>query len=227
MSTPQTPRSGSIIQQMGGVRGLVDSALPVIIFVTANSIGGLGWGIGAALAAAVAICVLRILRRESLSQAIGGVFGVGIAAFIAYRTGSARGYFLLGIWQMAIYAGLLLASIILRWPLIGVMWEYLNGRGRTWRANRGLLLRYSWATALWALLFVGKFVVQRWLYDENQVGYLAVARIVMGLPLTVLTVIGTVWIIAAGSGTHWKKHLSVMQNKTPKGPEDTAVGEDA
>ncbi len=35
--------------------GMVDSGLPVVVFIVGNAIGGLGWGIGAALAAAVLI----------------------------------------------------------------------------------------------------------------------------------------------------------------------------
>ena len=97
--------------------------------------GSLGWAIGAALAAGVVIAILRLVRHRPVTQAIAGLFGVGIAAFIAYRTGSAKGYFLLGIWSYVVYGGALLVSILVRWPLVGVLWESLNGRGTTWRAE--------------------------------------------------------------------------------------------
>jgi hypothetical protein len=111
----------TIWQQMGGPMGMVDSGLPVVVFIVANAIGGLGWGIGAALGAAVVIAIMRIARKRPVTQAVAGLFGVGIAAFIAYKTDSAKGYFLLGIWSYLLYGGALLLSILVRWPLIGVI----------------------------------------------------------------------------------------------------------
>jgi Protein of unknown function (DUF3159) len=187
---------GTIWQQMGGVTGMFDSALPVIVFVVANAIGGLGWGIGAALAAAVAIGIARIARRRPVSYAIAGVFGVAIAAFIAYRTGSAKGYFLLGIWSYLLYGGALLVSVLVRWPLIGVIWEGINGRGMGWRSDRRLVRRYDYATLIWVVVFALRYLVQNYLYDTDQVGWLAVFRVAMGFPLFVVAGLATVWIVA-------------------------------
>ena len=63
--------------------GMVDSGLPVVVFVVVNVIAGLGWGIGAAVAAGVAIAMFRLVRGRPVTQAITGLLGVGVAAFIA------------------------------------------------------------------------------------------------------------------------------------------------
>ena len=47
---------------MGGPMGMVDSGLPVVVFVIANAIAGLGWGIGAAVASGVVIAAIRLAR---------------------------------------------------------------------------------------------------------------------------------------------------------------------
>jgi len=146
---PAAPASGNadqratptVWEQMGGPMGMVDSGLPVVVFVVVNAIAGLGWGIGAALAAGVLIAGMRIARRRPVTQAIAGLFGVGIAAYIAYRTGTAKGYFLLGIWSYLLYGGALLLSMIVRWPLVGVIWEGINGRGASWRSDKRLVRR--------------------------------------------------------------------------------------
>ncbi|WP_246233159.1 DUF3159 domain-containing protein [Nakamurella aerolata] len=195
-----TPPVPTTWQQMGGLTGMIDSALPVVVFVIVNSAAGLGWAIAAAVATALVVTGFRLARKEPFGQAIGGLFGVAIAAFIAQRTGGAKGYFLLGIWSFAVYGGVLLASIVVRWPLIGVIWEGLNGRGTAWRRNRALVRKYDLATLLWVLLCAARFVVQRWLYDSDQVGWLAFARIAMGYPLFILVIIGTVLIVNSGSG---------------------------
>ena len=189
----------TVWEQMGGPMGMVDSGLPVVVFIVGNAIGGLGWGIGAALTAAVLIAILRIARKKPITQAVAGVFGVGIAAFIAYKTDSAKGYFLLGIWSYLLYGGALLLSILVRWPLIGVIWEGINGKGKAWRSDRKLVRRYDWATFVWVLVFAARYLVQNYLYDTDQVGWLAAVRLLMGYPVFIVAIALSVWIVAGGS----------------------------
>jgi hypothetical protein len=189
----------TIWEQMGGPMGMVDSGLPVVVFIVANAIGGLGWGIGAALAAAVVIAIMRIVRKRPVTQAIAGLFGVGIAAYIAYRTDSAKGYFLLGIWSYLLYGGALLVSMLVRWPAIGVIWEGINGRGTAWRKDKKLVRRYDYATLVWVLVFASRYLVQNYLYDTDQVGWLAAVRLLMGYPVFLIAIAVSVWIVAGGS----------------------------
>lgn len=186
--------------QIGGPMGMMDSGLPVVVFVIVNIIAGLGWAIGAALAAGVVIAVLRLARRRPVTQAIAGLFGVGIAAFIAYRVGSAKGYFLFGIWSYALYGSALLLSVLVRWPLIGVLWEGLNGRGNIWRRDRRRVRRYDLATLVWVAVFAARFAVQNLLYASDQVGWLATARLLMGYPLYLLAILVTVLVVGVHGG---------------------------
>jgi uncharacterized protein DUF3159 len=48
---------------------------------------------------------------------------------------------------------------------------------------------------VWVLVFGARFVVQHWLYVANEVGWLAVARIAMGWPLTALAALVTIWAV--------------------------------
>jgi len=189
----------TVWEQLGGPLGMIDSGLPVVVFVIVNAIAGLSWGIGAALAAGVLIAGLRLARRRPVTQAIAGLFGVGIAAFIAYRTGTAKGYFLLGIWSYLLYGGALVVSMLVRWPLIGVIWEGINGRGTAWRADKKLVRRYDWATVVWVVVFAARYLVQNYLYDTDQVGWLAVVRLLMGYPMWIAA-IGICALIVAGRG---------------------------
>jgi hypothetical protein len=195
---PKAPEQ-TLLEQMGGVSGLAYSAVPIIVFVLVNSITGLMPAIWGAIGVAVAIAVLRIVRKEPLQPAISGLFGVVICSFIAYRSGDAKGFFLLGIWTNLIYGGAFLLSILVRWPLVGTAWAVLNGLGFSWRKHRRALLGYDIATFAWTLVFAAKFVVQQWLYAENETGWLAFARIAMGYPLTGLALIVTVWAIRRAS----------------------------
>lgn len=187
-------------QQMGGVSGMLDSGLPVVVFVAANAIGGLTAGIVAAVLSAVLIFALRLARRQPVGQAVGGLLGVGIAAYIAHRSGSAGGFFLLGIYSYLVYGGLLLVSILVRWPAIGLLWEGINGRGTGWRRDRALVRRYDLATAVWVAIFAVRYVVQSTLLDRDAIGWLAVAKIAMGYPLWLIGIGVSMWIVLRGTG---------------------------
>ncbi len=185
----------TMLEQMGGVSGLVYSSLPVVVFVLVNTFAGLYPAIWSALGSAVLIGIVLAVRKGSIQPAVSGLFGVGIAAFIAYRTGSAKGFFLFGIWQSLVYSGAFLLSIAVRWPLAGVVWSFLNGRGTSWRRDKKSIRDYDIATLVWALVFGSRFVVQQWLYDTASVGWLAFARLAMGYPLMAIAVAATVWAV--------------------------------
>lgn len=192
--TPKRPEP-TLLEQMGGISGLVYSSLPVVVFVLANALFGLLAGIWSALGSAVLITVLRLVRKEPLQPAISGFIGVAIAAFIAYRTGSAKGFFLFGIWASLIYCAALVMSILVRWPLAGVVWSFLNGTGTAWHKDKPSRFGYDLATLALAAVFGARFVVQRWLYEEDYTGWLALAKIVMGYPLYALALLVVVWAV--------------------------------
>lgn len=170
---------------IGGKRGIIDSGLPPVVFVIANWIGGLNVGIFSAIGAGVLILLLRLVRKESVQQAFSGFFGIAICVLIARQTGEARGYFLFGIWRSVILTGVFVLSAALRWPLVGAIWEFLQPSGRDWRRERRLMSVYTWTTVMWAASFGLKFLLERFLYDENLTGWLAAARVATGYPLTI------------------------------------------
>lgn len=186
----------TLLEQMGGLSGLIYSSVPVLVFVGVYlPTYSLAAAIWASVGSAIAILVWRIIRKEPVQPAISGIFGVAVAAFIAYRTGSARGYFLFGIWTSLAYGGAFLVSVLARWPLAGVVWSTLNGTGMGWRADKLGRRYYDIATLVWVLVFGARFVVQHWLYNLNEVGWLAFARIAMGWPLTAIAALVMVWAV--------------------------------
>lgn len=191
----KTGEMPTMLEQMGGVVGMAYSAVPVIVFVLANAFWGLTAAIWSAVGSAVLITAIRLVRKETVMPAVSGLMGVGIAAFIAYRTGEGRGFFLFGIWQSLVYAGVLTLSVLLRWPLVGVFWNFVSGHGTRWRKDKQSVRDYDIATLALVAVFAGRFVVQRWLYEENYVGWLAVAKIGMGLPLFGLALLVIIWAV--------------------------------
>lgn len=183
--------AAALLEQMGGVSGLIYSSLPVLVFVPVSSAFGLMPAIVAALAVATLILVWRLARKESAQPAISGFMGVGICALIAYVVGESKGYFLYGIWMSLLWAVVFFVSVLIRRPLVGYIWSWVNGHDRGWRRVRCAVLVFDIATITWVLVFAARFVVQRHLYDADETGWLAAARIAMGWPLTALAAVAT------------------------------------
>jgi len=222
-----------VLDQLGGWRGMVDASLPTIAFIVANGIGGLSVGIWAAVVSAVCIFLLRVVRKEGIQQAVSGLFAVAVAVFIASRTGRAANFFLPGIIRNAGIGVVLLGSILVRRPLVGVVAEFLapshlgamaghtlpSVRGRLkpdpvasdpaperrqpdvpaelpWRDDRRMLRAYGWLTVLWGGVFLLRAVVQWVLYRQDEVGLLGTSSIVLGLPVTAVELVVTLWVVA-------------------------------
>ncbi len=185
----------SVLDQMGGVRGLVFSSIPVLAFVPVNAFWGLTVAIWAALSVAVAMLGWSLARRGNPQPAISGFIGVAICVLIAWRTGSAKGYFLYGIITQAVYGAAFAVSALVRWPLVGVIWGFLDGKGMAWRRIPAARRWYAIATWLWVVLFAIRAVLQYVLYLNDEVNWLGAARIGMGWPLALLAFAGTVWAV--------------------------------
>jgi hypothetical protein len=185
----------TLLEQMGGVQGIVASTIPVAVFVVVNLLFALQAALIAALAAGVAIAIWRVARKQALQPAVSGLFAVGVAAFIAYRTGEARAFYLPGLLFSAALGLAFLVSVLVRWPLAGVIWHGINGDGQSWRSDRRLLRAYTLASLLWTLVFVARVVVQGLLYNADEETWLGVARLAMGYPLVGVALLGTFWAV--------------------------------
>ncbi len=193
----------ALLDQMGGLAGLVYSSLPVVVFVPVSSAFGLLPAIIAALSIAALVLVWRLIRRESTQPAVSGFIGVGFCALIAWVVGTAKGYFLMGIWMSLVWASVFGLSILIRRPVVGYIWSGVNGHGSRWRRVPRAVVAFDVATLTWVMVFGARFLVQHHLYDADQTGWLATARIAMGWPLTAVAALVTyVAIKAAQRAVH-------------------------
>jgi hypothetical protein len=185
---------------MGGPQGIADSSLPALLFVVVYTLFGNDIqtaGI-AAVALAGVIAVVRLMRGESARFALTGFFGVALAAFIASRSGRAEDFFLPGLLLNAGYATAYLVSILVRWPLIGVLVGPLIGEGMAWRRDPTRVRMYSRASWVWFAMFIVRLVVQLPLYLAGSVVALGIAKTAMGLPVFALALWLTYLILKSG-----------------------------
>jgi hypothetical protein len=177
--------AASLAESLGGRLGIVESGLPAIAFVTAYTASGQDATLSAAIALGIgaALAVARIARRQTLRYALSGLAGVALAAFIVSRTGRAEDFFLPGLLMNAGYALAYLISILVGWPLLGVIVGAVTGQGMSWREDPEQVRAYARASWIWVAMFVLRLAVQLPLYLAGAVVALGVARVAMGAPL--------------------------------------------
>lgn len=173
---------------VGGWRGLVESIAPGLVFVVVFLVTGeLLPPLLAAGGLAVLAVGIRLAQRTPLTQAFGGLFGVAISVVWAWRSGEAADFFQWGLWVNATYLLGCLVSIVVRWPVVGVLVALIRGPWEGWRQSP-LFRRYVLATWLWVAMFGARLLVQVPLFRADDVAWLGTAKLVMGVPLFGLVV---------------------------------------
>lgn len=180
------PRPTMLADAIGGVRGVIDSGAPALVFVLVNAVVSLRAAIIVAVGAGLFICIARLIRREPMQQAIYGFLGVALAAYLAHRTGSARAFFLPGILLNALYGAAGLVSIVVGYPIGGYAFAAFDERYARWRQQPATRRVAVQVTLAWTAVFALRVLVQGLLYLQGSPGWLAVAKIAMGWPLAAL-----------------------------------------
>lgn len=182
---PEKPEvDTSLIDAFGGVRGMVDMTVPGFVFVLLYTITkDLALSSWSAVGVTVLLAVIRLARRETLKHAFGGVLGVGIGAFVAMKSGKAEDFYLPSMIYGVVLGVVYLISVLVRWPLIGMMLGPILGENMTWRTqNPGRLAAYTKATWVWIALFALRAAILFPLYWAHNVTWLGVAKIGLGVP---------------------------------------------
>jgi len=211
----------SIGAAFGGTSGLLDTGLPSIVFIVAYTASGsnLRLAIILAVGCGAVLAVLRLARRQSLQHAIGGFLGVALAAYIANRSGRPEDFYLPGLYINAGYALAYAFSIVVRWPLMGLLVAAIQQKDlRSWRDDPVLLRAYSRASWLWVAMFLLRLAVQLPLYLASAEVPLGIARVAMGWPLFLVTAWLTYVVIKSSVPAGYRVRKVTRDPATPAAP---------
>ena len=200
VADPDAERLPSFAEQMadqlGGWRGLAESSVPVVVFVLANILTSVKPALVASVAVAVLIAGLRLAQRRPVRHAVNGLVGIDIGAFIAWRTGDSRDFYLPGILYGLGYGAVLLASAAIGQPLVGWIWSVIADGGRAdWRHDARLVRTFTWLTLLWGVVWLLKVGVQAGFYLADMDTALGVSRLLLGYPPYALLLAVTLWVV--------------------------------
>jgi hypothetical protein len=188
-----------LTKALGGARGVVEAAIPTIGFTVSWIVTKelrLSLGIGAGLA--LVLLAVRLAQRSTVQFVLNSIFGIAIAALFALRSGKAEDAFLPGILYNAGYAAAMLASILVRWPLVGFIIGSVTGDPTAWHRDREIVRLCSRLTWLLLIPCLVRVAVQYPLYLAGHVAWLGAAKVVMGWPLQVAALAAMAWLLARG-----------------------------
>jgi hypothetical protein len=170
---------------LGGRRTALDATVPAVAFVLGWLMSGhsLGWGAAAALLTGAVVASLRWYRGDRPLAALLGLLGVSLAALIALYTGRAADFFLAQLLSNVVSALVWALSVLIRWPLLGVIVGGALGQRTAWRRDPALLRAYCLASWVWVGQYLIRIAVFTPLWAVGSVVALAVARVVLSWPL--------------------------------------------
>jgi hypothetical protein len=180
----------SLLASLGGWTGIVESTIPGTAFLVVYTISK---NVLLSVLISGALSVVSILRqiflRKPISQALVGLVLIGISTFLATRpNGSGQDFFLPGFFLNLGYGSVLLLSVLVRWPLIGLAVGYFKGWGISWRKDKRLRARFNLVTAMWSALFGARLMVELPLFWSHNFEALGATKLLMGLPLYAITI---------------------------------------
>lgn len=179
------PISGhALLAAMGGIRGLVEAVLPGLLFLlTYTFTRDLIPALIAPILIGLVFAGLRVMKKQTVTQAVGGLVGIALSAVLALLTGKAEDFYLPGFWTNGVYGAALLVSVLVGWPLIGLAVGFLMGEGVAWRNDPSKRRVMTILTLCWVGLFVLRLAVQLPLYFAGNVEWLGATKLLMGIPL--------------------------------------------
>lgn len=180
---PPPPTLGSVLQRFGP-RLLVDALVPLVLFLSLNSVAGLAWAMTAASAWSVGLVIVR--RRSG--RAAGPLVWFSLA-YVLLRgaagilTGSDAVYFGPGIANNFVIAAIFAASVLVRRPIIGVIAKAFYPFPAEVRRHRAYRQIFSRLTLAWAAFQVFTGLLQIALLATTTTNTYLLVRSLVAWPL--------------------------------------------
>lgn len=176
------------LEAVGGIRGIVESVAPVLIFVVVYV---LTYELIPPLVAAVAVSVVlflaRLITRQPVTYSVSGFIGVAIGVVWALFSGRGEDFFAFGIITGSVYGILIALFILLGFPVVSASltlvwqlpWKWWKKAQPPLKKLARVAYLLSW---LWFGLFALRVGIQLPLWLAGEVAVLGTMKLVLGLP---------------------------------------------
>ncbi|MBN2046607.1 MAG: DUF3159 domain-containing protein [Anaerolineaceae bacterium] len=169
-----------------GKNKTADTILPPLAFMIANSFLPLITAGAIAAVIALILSLIRLLRKEKLTYALGGLISVAAAFGLAWLLDRAEGFYLPSILSNGFLVLLCLGSIIFHRPLAFLTSHLTRGWNPKWYQHEQVYPAYVEVSWIWFGFFLLRLGLMAYLYFQQQATLLGIANLLTGLPLTIV-----------------------------------------
>jgi hypothetical protein len=218
IGAPTTHTVESLVRQqlgqaLGGRRGMVEAAVPTLVFTALwLTTRNLTVALSASVAVALAELGVRLVQRSTVKFVVNALVGIGIGWFFVHLAASRGGsaddqalaYFLPGLLYNAGYAVVFGLTCLIGWPLVGFMIGSVTGDPTAWHRDRQIVRLCSQLTWLLVAPCAIRALVQGpiWLAGhsgsmsaDTAVAMLGVLKVAMGWPLQLASLGAMSWLL--------------------------------
>jgi hypothetical protein len=182
-SSVLTQRSQSLFAAMGGWRTVAEIFASRVLFLIAYLLTGqVLVSALVAVGGVVVFAVVRVWADRKYWQPAAALVMVGVSALLAGSTGQGINFYLPDIVRNVGAAVVLLVSMLVRWPVIGLLVGPARGEGVSWRRDRVRRRRYQVCTAVFLAKFSVAPLVMAPFYLTGHVVGLGIAATLLGTP---------------------------------------------
>ena len=168
---------------------LLDTLLPLVLFLVLNQVGSFPAALVAALGTSLALIIYRLLERESLLYAVVGAGGAAVAAGAAFLSGTGSGFFLPGLISGGLTVLICGGSALLKRPVTAFTSHLTRQWPLAWYWHDRVRPAYSEVSWIWAAAFGARTGLEYLLFQREAVAALGAVRILLGWPFTILVLV--------------------------------------
>lgn len=186
-------KSKEILEEINSVISgkTLDAIFPPLFFVLFNSIANLNLAVVASFFLALILTAIRLIKRQDLKYALGGLVGVIMASVLVYLTRNPALYFIGPVISSGLLLVLAVVSLITGKPLAAWASHLSRGWPLEWYWRKDIKPSYLEVTWFWTGLILTRLLIQILLLRIGDVSRIAWVNILLGWPLTLFVLILT------------------------------------
>ena len=187
------PDSKELIEEFksvfSGSNSLLDSFLPPLLFLVTNALFGFQQALWASLGIGMIITALRLLRRQKIAFALGGLGAALFAIGLRYFLNSSKAFFLPTLINDSLIMLALLASVIVNRPAVAFTSALTRRWPLNWYWHERIRPAYTEVTYFWVVYYALKLFILYMVYRAGNLYRLAIINFISGWPSLILLLI--------------------------------------
>jgi len=172
-----------------GSNSLFDSFLPPLSFLVINALFGFQEALWASLGIGIIITTLRLLRRQKIGFALGGLGAALFAIGLRYFLNSSKAFFLPTLINESLIMLALLVSIIVNRPAVAFTSALTRRWPLNWYWHERIRPAYTEVTYFWVAYYALKLIILFMIYRQGNLYRLAIISFISGWPSLILLLI--------------------------------------